>query len=80
MTAVNFCYWLQGYFEVAGIKPNVGCTLTNEQAATIQRHLSLVFAHDIDPKAGGPAEQKKLNDLHSLVVPYNPDSNIQVRC
>jgi hypothetical protein len=71
MTARDFCYWLQGFFEVTGGNPK----LTSEQAETIQRHLSLVFAHDIDPKAGGPAVQKKLNDLHG-----GGDKDVVYRC
>lgn len=70
MTARDFCYWLQGFFELSGGKP----TLTAEQADLIRRHLSLVFAHDIDPKAGGPAVQNALNHLHSGT------GDIQVRC
>lgn len=61
MTAVNFCYWLQGKLEIDG-NPQ---PLTAEQVEIIRNHLNLVFAHDIDPKAGGPDVQKKLNDIHS---------------
>lgn len=74
MTARDFCYWLQGYFEVAGIKPDTGCTLTNPQVAAIQRHLSMVFAHDIDPKAGGADMQEMLSHLH------NQPTGVVVRC
>lgn len=61
MTAENFCYWLQGKLEIDG-EPR---PLTAEQVGTISRHLALVFLHDIDPKAGGPGVQEKLNDVHS---------------
>lgn len=61
MTARDFCYWLQGKLEIDGEpKP-----LTASQVEVIQRHLSLVFAHDIDPKAGGPDVQKKLNETRT---------------
>lgn len=61
MTPENFCYWLQGYFEVnLNDPPN----LNPKQVEIIQRHLSLVFEHSIDPKAGGPEVQKKLNEIH----------------
>lgn len=35
------------------------------QVEVIARHLRLVFAHDIDPKAGDAATQVKLNAIHS---------------
>lgn len=65
MTARDFCYWLQGKLEIDGEpKP-----LTASQVEVIQRHLSLVFAHDIDPKAGGAKVQSILNDIHGGSVP-----------
>ena len=38
MTERDFCYWLQGLFEVA--KPEA---LTKEQTAMVREHLALVF-------------------------------------
>jgi hypothetical protein len=70
MEAVQFCYWLQGYFEIHG--RNDG--LTTEQLDCIRRHLALVFVHDIDPKAGPPEHQQKLNEIHS------PDKKVVARC
>lgn len=73
MTARDFCYWLQGYFEVlhAGKFPPEAAAalkgLSGEQADVIRRHLALVFAHDIDPKAGGAGAQEKLNAIHGAV-------------
>lgn len=61
MTAENFCYWLQGKLEIDGGP----LPLTAAQVDVIQKHLSLVFVHDIDPKAGGPEVQAKLNAIHS---------------
>lgn len=43
MTPENFCYWLQGLFEVG--KPKV---LTEEQVEEIRNHLALVF-HKVTP-------------------------------
>ena len=72
MTARDFCYWLQGKLEIDGEpKP-----LTATQVEVIQRHLSLVFIHDIDPKAGGPEVQKKLNAVHDGLLDRPPG----VRC
>lgn len=38
MTPENFCYWLQGYFELSK-----NYTLTSDQYRIIQDHLNLVF-------------------------------------
>jgi hypothetical protein len=38
MTPDNFCYWLQGYFEISG-----NTELTQIQAQDIKNHLQLVF-------------------------------------
>lgn len=79
MTARDFCYWLQGYFEVAGIKTETGCTLTNAQTAAIQRHLALVFAHDIDPQTdkGDPQTKKALGHIHAGAA---SDKGVLLRC
>lgn len=47
MREKEFCYWLQGYFELLGDKAK----LTKEQVDTIRQHLQLVFTNvskDID--------------------------------
>lgn len=60
MTSQDFVYWLQGFMEIA--EPEV---LSAKQLDMIKSHLALVFVHDIDPKAGGPETQTKLNKIHS---------------
>jgi hypothetical protein len=65
MKATEFCYWLQGYFEIYGASTTPGNSLTDEQVELIQRHLALVFKHDIDPQAGSPQHQQMLNNIHS---------------
>ncbi len=50
MTSRDFCYWLQGYFELTAAP-----ALTKDQTAMVQRHLNLVFKHEIDPSIGGNA-------------------------
>lgn len=45
MESTNFCYWLQGFFELSDVR-----TLTEKQVQTIKNHLNLVFIHEIDPK------------------------------
>lgn len=45
MRTSEFCYWLQGYFELSGDK-----ALNERKVEVIKRHLNLVFVHDLDPK------------------------------
>lgn len=43
MTSRDFCFWLQGFFELRGDKtvpPNIW------QTDEIQKHLNLVFIHE----------------------------------
>jgi hypothetical protein len=44
MDAINFCYWLQGFFELRNADAQDN-TITNDQAALIEQHLQLVFKH-----------------------------------
>lgn len=64
MNAREFCYWLQGFLELAEAKAGGVDEMNHAQVVAIKRHLSMVFAHDIDPKAGNESVQKKLNDIH----------------
>lgn len=60
MKSVEFCYWLQGLFEVG--EPT---TLNEKQVDVIKRHLNMVFVHEID--ASYPAEQQ-----NALNLEHNP--------
>lgn len=61
MTSRDFCYWLQGFFELNSL--NGAVLITHQQAQMIKQHLSLVFIHEIDPSF--PAEQQiLLNKTH----------------
>lgn len=74
MTARDFCFWLQGYFEVNGAGPPTDAcgllcdtqttVLTADQFLCIRKHLAMVFAHEIDPSFGGPEKQDVLDQLH----------------
>jgi hypothetical protein len=64
MKARDFCFWLQGYFEMYGPK-----TIDEKETALIGRHLALVFKHDIDPSMGDEGHQQELNHLHGPPVP-----------
>ena len=66
MTSRDFCYWLQGYFEIAALADSSTAQITVAQADMIKRHLSMVFIHEIDPSIdqGNPAKQGLLDHLH----------------
>lgn len=61
MTAENFAYWLQGFFEITGdVK-----SLTPEQIKMIKDHLGYVFQH-------APAHLPQPTPLQQVQVPYRP--------
>jgi len=80
MKATEFCYWLQGFFEIVNINEsglNTGPrSLTSQQVEIIQRHLNLVFKHEIDPSY---PNQEELNKIHEGLVGDN-FGEICVRC
>ena len=50
MTSRDFCYWLQGYFEINGNQPRppeFADSLNSEQIKMIRNHLRMVFKHEI---------------------------------
>ena len=67
MQSRDFCYWLQGLFELADPE-----NLTPAQVKTIKNHLAMVFHHEIDPSFGNEKVQKELNDLHEGNKPVRP--------
>lgn len=81
MLARDFCFWLQGYFEVAN--PH---ELTAGQLTLIKRHLNLVFKHEIDPSMPDPTGAlQAIHDGFPLVepkfTPANTGSSSQIlRC
>lgn len=60
MTSRDFCYWLQGYFELT----NGQGVLSPQQTEMVRRHLALVFKHEIDPSYPDAAA---LNEIHAGV-------------
>lgn len=79
MKSVEFCYWLQGFFEVANPK-----SINDEQLDMIKRHLNLVFVHEIDPSYP-EHQQEALNETHNGIVkkplhPVTPGSVGTPRC
>ena len=49
MTSRDFCYWLQGFFEIGHPQ-----SLTVQETEIVKRHLALVFKHEIDPSMPDP--------------------------
>jgi len=73
MTSRDFCYWIQGYFEIADDNK-----LSEQQVKMIKRHLALVFKHEIDPSYGGNQEElQQIHDGHSL---HNGINDNLIRC
>lgn len=63
MTSRDFCFWLQGLFELGEVS-----ALNEKQTTLIQRHLALVFEHEIDPSmSDDPEVQQRLQDIHDGV-------------
>lgn len=56
MTSRDFCFWLQGYFELAG---ETG--LDSVQVSTIRRNLALALKGD-DPTSAAETPQRELAD------------------
>lgn len=57
MTSRDFCFWLQGFFEITDLRT----PLSLEQQDVIKKHLAMVFVHEIDPSMPNP----KLDQIHA---------------
>jgi hypothetical protein len=69
MNSVDFCFWLQGYFELSG-----ATALTNKQVEIIKNHLNLVFVHEIDPMR----EQQTSTPVEILNETHNPTETLKI--
>lgn len=68
MTSRDFCYWLQGFFEIVNPK-----TVSEEELIKIKNHLAMVFKHEIDPSLGKPDYVEKLRKVgHDAINYYEP--------
>lgn len=82
MTSRDFCFWLQGFFEISQRRP----TLDEQQTELVRRHLALVFKHEIDPEMCPPEKQAELNAIHDGTSPkvkwphYTADDGTVMRC
>lgn len=78
MKSTEFCYWLQGMFELADPE-----TLDEHQTELIKRHLNMVFLHEIDPSYP-VAQQKPLQALHdgngAAVVGRSDFRDVVLKC
>lgn len=75
MTSRDFCYWLQGYFELQPNAPRETHALKPEQVMLIKAHLNMVFEHEIDPSMGDEKHQDALDFLHGP-----NDGPVKFRC
>lgn len=77
MTPENFCYWLQGYFELlnAGPKTPEKLTLTVEQVEMVNQHLQLVFKKEVFV---GMDTSKHLEDSMAYTFGRMKDSEVKL--
>jgi hypothetical protein len=71
MTPQNFCYWLNGFFEISGSVKS----LSTEQINMIKAHLRLVFRDSIDPSMGDKEHQNILNAMHQGIATNNDNND-----
>lgn len=57
MTSRDFCYWLQGHFEISD-----KTSLNERETTLVKRHLAMVFKHEIDPSF---KDADELRELHT---------------
>ena len=71
MNTIDFCFWLQGYFELSN-----DAGMSEAQIKTVREHLNLVFLHEID----------QLRESQTTTIPsvlnstHSPDNDKLVRC
>jgi hypothetical protein len=66
MTSRDFCYWLQGFFELTN-----DVQIDPKQNEKIRNHLAMVFKHEIDPSFGDKKHVEELAKLHDPKVVFN---------
>lgn len=71
MKSRDFCYWLQGVFEVGNVTQ-----LDEKQTQMVKNHLNLVFKHEIDPEMGDEKAQEELNAIHNMSFPTTEEEAI----
>ena len=76
MNSIDFCYWLQGHFEISE-----ATELNEKQIEIIKNHLNLVFKHEID----GIYEKDELQNTHDgkptwPQTPHISPNDTKIRC
>lgn len=70
MTAENFAYWLQGFFELQGVKPGEG--LSPAQVNTIREHLALAFTKVTGGQSPSPPPWTPASPWTPQPLPFEP--------
>lgn len=55
MTERDFCYWLQGFFEINGVDGEKDLLLNHQAVKTIKEHLQLVFRKETGAGSAHPS-------------------------
>lgn len=82
MTSRDFCYWLQGFFELHGAGPKRGephddKALNGYQVEMIEKHLAMVFKHEtLNPEDKNMSNLIKMNQIIQLIRDYNSDTSV----
>lgn len=71
MTSRDFCFWLQGFFELSEVELGEQTTLTISQTKMIKEHLALVFQHDIGKSTENIDKLKTYIDSHIGTQPIS---------
>ena len=82
MKSLNFCYWLQGYFEVLAAGGDPEAELTPEQVACIKDHLAMVLTKQT-PVRGKVAKAVKTvppEELSPFKIDIDPFTQPGVTC
>jgi len=72
--ARDFCFWLQGFFEIAeaqgGVWNESTRVINSGQIDCIQAHLNLAFKHDIDPQINKGLSEVEVTALDTIHESY----------
>jgi len=75
MQSRDFCFWLQGLFEIANPQE-----LDIRATTMIKQHLALVFKHEIDPSMPDPTGELQAIHDGNPFPPQSPNPDIKFRC
>lgn len=84
MTTRDFCYWLQGYYELNGTK-KFDITADESFHEMVRGHLKLVFKHDpsfvppVNPIGPGPIKSDKSDNLEAEAYNRLANRNMAVQ-